>query len=51
MGQEGLAAFNSCGARRDLKRIRQEDLSERLGEGFHERNVICVSKLFCGLKV
>ena len=40
MGQEGLAAFNSCGVRRDLKRIRQEDLSERLGEGFHERNAI-----------
>ena len=47
----GSAAFNSCGVRRDLKRIKREDLSERLGGGFHERNVICLSKRFCELEV
>ena len=46
----GSAAFNSCGVRRDLKRIRREVFSERLGEGFHERNVICLSKRFCELR-
>ena len=46
----GSAAFNSCGVRRDLKGIKREDLSERLAGGFHERNVICLSKWFCELR-
>ena len=45
-GQKGpnWGQLHSCGVRRDLKRISPEDLSERLGKGFYERNVIWLSE-------
>ena len=49
MGKEGsvrliLGQLESCGVRGDQTRISWEDLSERLGDGFNDRNVIWLGK-------
>ena len=45
-GQEGpnCGQLESCGVRGDQTRISWEDLSERLGDGFYDRNVIWLDK-------
>ena len=48
-GQEGSnwGQLESCGVRDDQTRISWEDLSERLWDGFYERDVIWFGKQLC----